>query len=259
MPKRGDNLPGFMARQLAFAAYIRNPEVHPAPTDVEPRRMQVYLDLFFNNIEGFLARGFPIAKKVLSAARWQLLVREFLHRHPSRSPYFLEISQEFLTFLHDARPDGLPPFFLELCHYEWVELALAVAEEDLPEEGIDPEGDLMRGSAVVSPLLWKLSYCYPVHKIGPDFLPAEPGVQPTCLLVNRKRDDSVGFVEANPLTLRLLELLEGGEPGEKVLNALVQQLPHLQAGLVVEKGVETIERLRKAEIILGSVAANDGQ
>ena len=251
MSPRGSNLPAFMARQLEFAAHIRNPEIHPAPADIEPRRMQIYLDLFYNNIESFLSSGFPVARKVLDDARWHALVRQFVHRHPSESPYFLEISQEFLTFLHDAPADDLPSFFLELCHYEWVELALSVAEEELPEEGIDRDGDVLKRPVAVSPLIWKLSYRFPVHKIGPDYLPEEPGPDLTHLVVNRRRDDSVGFLEANALTLRLLQLLETSESGALALAALAKELPQLDEKIVYEKGVETLARLRKAEIILG--------
>jgi hypothetical protein len=252
MSPLGSNLPEFMARQLEFAAHIRNPEVHPAPADIEPRRMQIYLDLFYNNIESFLSGGFPVARKVLSDARWHALVRQFVHRHPSESPYFLEISQEFLTFLHDAPPDGLPPFYLELCHYEWVELALSVSEEELPADGIDRDGDILKRPVAVSPLIWKLSYRFPVHKIGPDFLPEAPGPDLTHLVVNRRRDDSVGFLEANALTLRLLELLETADSGALALAALSEELPRLDGKIVCEKGVETLTRLRKAEIILGA-------
>ena len=52
-------------------------------------------------------------------------MRKFVHRHPSESPYFLEISQEFLTFLSEQVhrvTSSLPEFLLELAHYEWVEL-----------------------------------------------------------------------------------------------------------------------------------------
>lgn len=256
MPPRGSNLPDFMARQLEFAAHIRNPEVHQAPADIEPRRMQVYLELFYNNIESFLCSGFPVARKVLDDAHWHALVRQFVHRHPSESPYFLEISQEFLTFLHDTPPEGLPPFFLELCHYEWVELALSVAEEELPDEGVDVDGDLLHSPVVVSPLIWKLSYRFPVHRIGPEFMPAEPGTDLTHLVVNRRRDDSVGFLEANALTLRLLELLETSASGALALAALSEELPRLDERIVYEKGVETLARLRKAEIVLGTRAAD---
>ena len=48
---RGENLPAHTAAQLDFAAHIRNPSVYPRPSDVPPERMQVYLDLFYNNIQ----------------------------------------------------------------------------------------------------------------------------------------------------------------------------------------------------------------
>lgn len=253
MPRRGDNLPGFVAAQLEFAAHIRNPEAHPRPADVEPRRMQIYLDLFYNNIESFLASAFPVSKSLLDGERWHGLVRDFLHRHPSESPYFLEISQEFLTFLADTRPAGLPPFMLELAHYEWVELALAVAEEEVPEDGLDPQGDLHDGVPVVSPLIWKLAYRFPVHQIGPGFQPEQPGAQPTQLVVYRRRDDQVRFMEVNALTLALLELLEPGNlSGGEALSRLAAEVGDLDPDVVTREGLATLERLRKADIIAGA-------
>lgn len=257
MKSRGSNLPSFIAQQLDFAAHIRNPEAHPRPADVEPRRMQIYLDLFYNNIESFLASGFPVAKRILDGPRWHALVRGFLHRHPSSTPYFLEISQEFLTFLYETPPPDLPPFFLELCHYEWVELALAVAEEELPEAGIDPDGDLVTNPVVVSPLLWKLAYRFPVHKLGPDFQPATPPERSTLLLVNRRADDSVGFLEISELTLKLVDALETAESGAQAIARIAAENPHFSAAEVHEKGLETLGRLRKADVILGARLAQD--
>ena len=71
--------------------------------------MSIYLSLFYNNIENFLASAFPVAKRVLGEKPWHELVREFVHRHPSTSPYFLEISQEFLSFLGDRKLQGSGP------------------------------------------------------------------------------------------------------------------------------------------------------
>lgn len=218
--------------------------------------MRIYLELFYNNIEAFLSSTFPIAKQVLEGERWHGLVREFIHRHPSASPYFLEISQEFLAFLGhktaaDPGPPELPPFLLELCHYEWVELCLGVAEEELPEQGVDPAGDLLTGVPVVSPLIWKLAYHYPVHTIGPDFQPQSPGEQPTQLVVYRRRDDSVNFMEINGLTMALLDELDAGETGAVTLHSLAARVPQLQPRVVYENGLATLNRLRKAEIILG--------
>jgi len=252
VPRRGDNLPGFVARQLDFAAHIRNPDVHPRPGDVEPRRMQIYLDLFYNNIESFLAGAFPVAKRTLGDERWHVLARDFVHRHASTAPYFLEISQEFLTFLAEDGPTDVPPWLLELCHYEWVELALSVAEEDIPSEGIDPEGDLLIGEPVVSPLVWKLAYHYPVHHIGPDFQPDAPGATPTQLVVYRRRDDRVKFMAVTPLTMALLDELEAGGTGREAFDRLAARAPGLDADTMQQEGLATLERLRNAEVLLGT-------
>jgi hypothetical protein len=255
--ERGSNLPGFRDAQLTFAAHIRNPQVNPAPADVEPRRMKIYLDLFYNNIEAFLASGFPVLKKVLRDERWHALVREFIHLHPSESPYFLEISQEFLSFLGD-RPTGVePPFLLELAHYEWVELALGVDERELPQTGFDPTGDLLTGEVVLSPLIWCLAYEWPVHEIGPDHLPSAPPAASTELIVYRQRDDRVRFMRVNAVTLRLVEHLGAGVAGAAALDRLASELPGVDASSVYEQGLATMERLRDAQIILGSRTAGE--
>jgi hypothetical protein len=238
--------------QLEFAAHIRNPDLHPAPADIEPRRMKIYRDLFYNNIQNFLASGFPIAKKVLGHEAWHRLVRTFIHRHASETPYFLEISQEFLAFLGD-QPDGdLPPYLLELCHYEWVELALSVSETELPEDGFDPTGDLLAGRPFVSPLIWCLAYRWPVHEIGPQHVPSEPPEAATELIVYRQRNDDVKFMVVNPVTLRLMEHLQQDRTGSEALEALAGELEHIESAVVHEQGAATMEKLRTAEILLGT-------
>lgn len=264
MSRPGSNLPDFRDTQLSFAAHIRNPQTNPRPADVEPRRMKIYLELFYNNIEGFLASGFPIAKKVLGDLRWHALVREFVHLHPSESPYFLEISQEFLTFL-SARPadaDLLPEFLLELAHYEWVELALGVSELEIPGSGFDPEAELTDGPLLLSPLIWGLAYRWPVHQIGPGQIPDHPPAEPTHLIVYRRRNDTIAFMEVNAVTLKLLNLLEGGESTETALAQIAAELPEVDSKVVYEQGIATLKRLRDAEIVLGvatDVAAGDRQ
>ncbi len=251
MPKSGRNLAKFREVQLDFAAHIRNPEVYACPRDVEPRRMRIYLDLFYNNIENFLANGFPIAKRVLGKSEWHELVRAFVHRHGSESPYFVEITQEFMTFLDADDELQTPGYLLELCHYEWVELALATAEEEIPSDGIDPAGDLLANPIVVSPLIWSLRYRYAVHQIGPGHVPSTEPAQPSFLIVYRKRDDKVSFIESNQVTHRLLELLSNEPTGRSALEALEAEIGATVDNRVQAEGLATLEKLRSAQVILG--------
>jgi hypothetical protein len=65
-----ESLPEFTRRQYAFAAHIRDPEHQPAPDDIEDRRMQIYRELFYNNVEGFLSGTFPVLRKIHSDGDW---------------------------------------------------------------------------------------------------------------------------------------------------------------------------------------------
>lgn len=252
MSHPGTNLPEFREVQLAFAAHIRDPLDHPVPQGIDARRMQVYVELFFNSIESLLAGCFPVSKRLLEEQAWRSLVREFIHHHPSESPYFLEVSQEFLSFVQDAAVAGLPDFLLELLHYEWVELALGVSDVEFPVEDVDPAGDLLEGEVVVSPLARCLAYRYPVHEIGPHNQPSTVPERPTELIVYRRRDDSVHFMRVNSLTLRLLALLAEASSGREALEALCREAAHLDPALTFKEGIATLERLREAQVLVGS-------
>ena len=252
-------LPEFQRVQQVFAAHLRDPERKPAPPGVDPRRMGIYRELIFNNVAGFVRSGFPVLCDLLGPARSDGLVREFLVGHRAASPYFLDIGREFIAWLQDAYQavPGDPGFLLELAHYEWVELALDVAETDYPVAGIDPGGDLLSGHPLVSPLAWSLVYRYPVHRLGPGYRPEAPPAQPTFLVVYRNRAERVRFLEANAVTARLLALLQAppARCGAAVLCQIAAELGRDDVDAVVAFGARTLEELRALHIIAGVVPA----
>ncbi len=248
--------PEFIQRQYDFAAHIRDPDHVAAPPDVEDRRMAIYRELFYNNVEGFLSNTFPVLRAIYDDTRWHAMVRDFFSHHHSQTPLFLEIPREFLAWLkgaHSSR-EGDPPFLCELAHYEWVELALSVSEESCESDDIDPQGDPLAGIPVLSPLAWHLTYHFPVHEISPDNQPAQPGDSHTHLVVYRDRRDEMGFMLINPVTKRLLELIEtdSGETGEQLLNRIAQEMSHPQPRVVVAGGVQVLEELADRDIVLGT-------
>ena len=251
-----ETTPEFTRRQYEFAAHIRDPEHKPAPGEIEDRRMAIYRELFYNNVEGFLSSTFPVLRKLHEDQPWHAMARDFFAHHQSQTPLFLEIPREFLGWLeHERSPqtDDLP-FLYELAHYEWVELALSISEETLVQAGVDPEGDFLTGIPVLSPLAWHMSYRYPVHRIGPDFLPDEPGEAATNIVVYRNREDDVGFMEINRVTKRLLELVSENDSvnGEQLLNHIAAEMSHPQPDVVVTGGIEILKGLLQKDIILGT-------
>lgn len=244
----------FQRLQRQFAAHLRDPLGHPPPPDVEPRRLQIYRELFYKNVESFLARAFPVLRRISTDDAWHGRVRDFYARHRCACPEPFQIPQEFLQYLQGQRtrlPED-PPFLEELCHYEWVELALAVAP-DPPAEGVDPEGDLLTGQPQVSPLAWSLQYAWPVHRIGPAFLPETAPAQPTHLLVYRDAGDTVRFMQVNVLTALLLERLRlGSGSGRDTLAALALELPGAGIDVLLHQGGELLRQLRERGVLLGT-------
>ena len=57
-------LPRFQQVQQAFTRHMRDPANAPAPAGVEDRRMAIYRDLLFNNVQTFLAGCFPVLRKI---------------------------------------------------------------------------------------------------------------------------------------------------------------------------------------------------
>ncbi|HFD79720.1 MAG TPA: DUF2063 domain-containing protein [Gammaproteobacteria bacterium] len=244
--------PDFIHRQYRFAAHIRDPQHQPLPAGVEERRMAVYRELFYNNIEDFLARAFPVLRELMQDTEWHAMVRDFLVRHRCRSPLFAEIPREFLAYLEQERGerDDDPPFLQELAHYEWLELALSIAEGE-PPAATAADGDVLEGVPQLSPLARMHAYRYPVHRIGPDYRPQTPGEQPTYLLVYRDAEDEVGFIELNAVSARLFSLLQeqSGASGRQLLLQIADELRHPRVEAVVEGGREILEAWQERNII----------
>jgi len=246
------------AAQRAFAGHLRSPTGSAPPAGVETRRMRIYSELIYNNIEGFVAGAFPVLRSLLDDASWHAMVRAFVERHRCQTPYFLEIAEEFLSFLaaDAAARDALPPFALELAHYEWIELALDVSEEEIDTPGFSRDGDLMSGVPLLSPLAWPLAYRWPVHRLSASCQPAEPPAVPTFVIVHR-REEKVAFLQVDAPTARLVELLDGAEApaGRAALDRVATEMGGDEAGhrALLASGERMLRLLRERGIVLGTL------
>lgn len=246
----------FVALQREFAAHLRNPQRYPAPRDIEARRMRIYADLVYNNIEGFLSSGFPVLRKLCSDTQWQHLVRSFVEKHSARTPYFTRLAAEFVDYLAGASSppvEGLP-FLLELAQYEWSELALFLSDASCPDaDGPAPDAASMLAlHPCLSPLAWPMVFRFPVHEIGPGNLPQHPSPQPVCLVVYRNHCDEVGFLQLDAISARLLEIVEEGAGGATTghcIEQLRQELPQMDSEEVMQGVTDILASVYDLDII----------
>lgn len=241
-------------QQLELTRHLRDPQRTQAPADIEDRRLAIYRDLLFNNIESLLAGNFPVIRRTLGETKWLALVRDFYRDHRSQTPLFPEIAREFLRYLVSL-PDIDPPFLGELAHYEWVELALQISEANAGDVAHDPDGDLLDRAPALSPLAWPLAYQWPVHRLGPQFQPETPPAVPTLLLLRREADGNVRFSELSPLAYRLLSRLSEQPQlsGREQLQALAAEAGVPADDGFITQGRQLLEQMRGTGVILGTL------
>ena len=250
------NLPSFKQAQYEFAAHIRDPKANPKPADIEARRMNIYNELFYNNVEDFIANTYPVLKEITPENDWNKMIRDYFSNHLSHTPLFPEMPREFLKYLETERSNANdPPFMQELAHYEWIELALMTSDldNDINWDQIDIDGDLLNSQPVLSPLAWPLTYQYPVQQISTDFLPQQASEQQVYLLLYRDEIDDVHFMELNPVTALLIQTIneDNNLTTKQILENIAEQMNHPEPNVVIEGGYQIIQDLKKRNVILG--------
>ena len=231
--------------QQDFSQHIRTQESKESLSDIEDRRLGIYRELFFNNVEGFAAGAFPVLKELFSEEQWLELVRDFFIKHSCSSPYFLEISEEFLAYIETSELAFLPDFAYQLAHWEWMELYADVYEEqteafysaELSGSGSDLESTCFTKAETT----WPAAYDYPVHKISKDFMPNEK--QNSFFIVYRNPELEVGFLEINPLSYVLFEQIT--ENPAKTLKEILSDISHsnnMDAEQVLAGGKDIIKQ-----------------
>ncbi|MCG9721586.1 putative DNA-binding domain-containing protein [Shewanella sp. Isolate7] len=223
----------FTQVQQSFIDYIKDPS-SPLPQGTDARRMGIYRELFFNNVKGFVASGFPVLCSLYEEEIWQALVQRFFATHDCQTPIFIEIAQEFLLFLQNEYQmnEQDPAFMLELAHYEWLELVVATAPDDRQSQRLDAQ------SIEARPLALSLAarvaqYHFEVQRISPDYRPEVPIEQPNFFCLYRDSSDEVCFLQLNPLAAQVLAYI-GQQDGVGFtalcdwLTQLYQQMPRQQ-------------------------------
>ncbi|WP_417665478.1 DNA-binding domain-containing protein [Pseudidiomarina sp.] len=248
----------FKRIQYQWAAWLREPDSAEPPA-AEQKRLAVYQRLVRNNIEGFIARGFPVLKSVLSAQHWQRLVDDFIAKHPAKSPLFAEIGTEFVTFIANYVASWLPPFSYQLAVYERMELDAYHYFETCRAAPT---------SCAIEELTWRVNpsltwhaFDYPVHTIAADAIPNEPLAAPIFLAVYRVDEDDelhfisrVKFMQLNPVTMLLVDYLQQypRQGLAEIAEALAQQLPQFDQAQLYQGLVNTVPDLYQRAMLFPS-------
>ena len=128
-----------------------------------------------------------------------------------------------------------------------------IAHDRLDAPGIDAAAALLDGRPLLSPLAWPLAYAWPVHRIGPGFLPAAPPPAPTLLLLHRDAGGRVRFHSPSPLAWRLLQRLDEAPTlsGRAQLEALAAEAGAAADAGFLREGTAMLLRWHHEGIVAG--------
>ncbi len=250
MPAR----PQFFDLQYQFTAHMRDPERCPGPSDVEDRRLGIYRELLYKNVEGFMSNAFPVLRSIIADEPWHAMIRDYFSRHQAHTALFPRMPQEFLQYLADERDDPLdPPFMRELAHYEWLEVEVSLDTRELDDSQVEESADLLDGCPVPNFVVRPQVYAFPVHRISPDQQPQTPPDEPTYLVVFRDRRDDVSFMELNAVSARLLDLILSDRPqsSRAMLEMIAGELKRPDPAAVIEGGRSILQMFVDKDIVLG--------
>ncbi|PKH99099.1 DUF2063 domain-containing protein [Shewanella sp. 11B5] len=250
---------GFIEVQQQFMDYIRDPSL-PLPEGIEPRRMKIYRELFFNNIAGFVSSAFPVLKSVYEDDQWQALVQQFFVSHDCKTPIFVEIAGEFLAFLqHEYQmTEDDPVFMLQLAHYEWLELCVAVAPDTPAAQSINTI-ELNQHRLCLAACAKVAQYAFDVQHISVDYQPIEPTAQANFFCVFRGADDEVAFLQLTPLSAQVLAYIEQmthsqqGVTVDAIISWLSEHYPQMPNDTLLSGCLPLLQQLAQKGIVISSI------
>lgn len=235
-------------QQLRMTRYIRDPQANEPPPGIEARRLAVYRQLFFGNLQALLAGNFPVLHASLPSEQWQALTEDFYASFHCQTPLFTEVAGEFVDYLEGCCEQ--PGWVAELAHYEFIETALLLSDNAEPAH--DPDGDLLEGVPLLSALAAPLAYAWPVSHIGPQHIPLDSPAEPTLLLVRRDTDLKVYFSRLAPLAHALLVSLQQWQlTGRQHLKALAE-IAGVEPAAIEGQGVALLRSLKEQGVVLGT-------
>jgi hypothetical protein len=246
----------FKQSQQQFMDYIRDPN-NPLPEGIEPRRMTIYRELFFNNINGFVSSAFPVLKSVYTEQDWLALVQTFFAQHDCQTPIFVEIAGEFLAFLQQEYQvkDSDPAFLLELAHYEWLELIVSTVQSSKNQTSIKVD-EISQAQLQLSTSAKVAQYQFDVQHISTEYQPIEPPSTPQFFCVYRDTQEEVSFLQLNPLTAQVLALVDQYTQQQQslvlddIVNWLAELYPNMQTDALIHGCVQMLTQMVEKNIIL---------
>jgi hypothetical protein len=255
------NKPNLSQYQQDFSLFIRknaNKKYHKE--HLPQKNLDIYAGLIFNNINSALQSCFPICYSISEFDYWDDLVHAFIEEYTCASPMFRDIPEQFLEWLNKKNHSKkvkqvLPIYFTSFAHYEWVEMAIAIAPDNNYNQEIKQvinKHDWLNTNLVLSDAWTIVDYYYDVHLITKEYQPKVKKKQANYYLIFRNADGGVKFTLLNSLSVNLISMLsQQNLTAEQAIQLLVEQQPSLDKQDLLNTTADLLDNLYEQGFIFG--------
>lgn len=242
--------------QRQFTRYLRDPGRAPLPTGTDLRGMRFYARSYRRKLRRLLETRSPVLAEVLGGDTLSSLIDDYVRLPREWLGGKSSFEEAFVQYLdEESAGRGLPPFIPELAHFSMKATLVPGSPGVIEDNDFDRDGDLLGSVPVFSPVAKLLTYEWPVHRIGADFLPETRPAQATRLIVYRDRKGHVGWIELNrwaaDIALRVKDNAVG-RTGAEILTESGIHNPLLDRGSLMREGRDILEALRQRDVIIGA-------
>lgn len=185
-------------------------------------RLAIYRKMVHSRLRDVVAEFLPKTVARLGRARLMAEIGRFLADVAPRTPYFREVTGEFVRWAATRWPDdpSLPPYLLELAAYEWINAAV---------HDTDTGGEAASGDTLALDRPAQLDGSTRLHRAAWAVHRAEEAgdltAEPTALLLYRDRVElRVRVLELTPRAAAVCERLLAGEALQVALTGACAEL-----------------------------------
>ena len=198
-------------------------------------QVDVYREQFWLRHIASLLEDYPTLEHLLGgASAFEALCRAFLKAHPPLSFTMRDLGASMAAFLAshpDYRDDAL---LADAARTEWAFIEAFDAAEAPPLDATKlatmPEDAWPNATLVLQPAMRRLALGYPAHLLRAEVRegnePERPEPRAVNLVVFRGPEESVRWIEIEPLPFQLLEAIACGEPLGRACEIVAASAAH---------------------------------
>ncbi len=238
-------------KQNSFAKACRTGNISEK-LNINEKRIPIYHNMIFSNIEKYLKYAYPITYDLLSKKQWDQLTYEFVTEHDCTTAAFRKMPKELCIFVkkRNYAKEFQIPYLDDLLLFEWLEIEV----HQMPDQTFEKHrviGDVLKDQLLLNPEFILYRFSYPVFKKHP--LPKETNAGSYPLFIYRHPDTlNVHFISLSPFFATVIqELTQKSSSGKAVLKKVLKAHPIADENKVFSTGKAFFESLLKERAIYG--------